>query len=1092
MLKICLNSTSSLFASIFLAAAAVPACAAAQPAPSETVAQIAQNYGKLPLSFEANQGQTDPRVKFLSQGNGYSLFLTDSAAVLSLSRSRFQRTCAADRGEGPASTAKAALDTPSCPGESGTIQMRLAHANPAAQATGLDRLPGAANYFLGSGPANWRTNVPTYAKVLYRSVYDGIDLVYYGNQTRLEYDFIVAPGHNPGQIQLRFEKASKTTLAADGSLIVAGQGGIVRFHQPVVYQERDGRRRTIAGRFRLDASRTVRFSLGAYDRTRPLVIDPILIYATYLGGSGSKQGGGDVANGIAVDSYGNAYVTGSTGSSNFPASDGIQSSKKGLNTAFVTKLNPSGTVVVYSTYLGGSGTDSGQGVAVDATSEAYVTGWTTSTDFPTTAGAFQTHNLGGSQAFVAKLNTAGSALVYSTYLGGRASEAAVAIAVSAGGEAAIAGTATSDDLPTTPGVFQPKMAGSRTTGFVAQFNATGAKANFLTYLGGSGGDNPSALALDAAANVYVAGATSSTDFPLPAGATAYQTANKSQLGLSNGFVAKLNPSATKLLYGTYLGGSGSSSNDNMGDANAVGDAVYALAVDSDGDAWVAGAAGSTDFPVTDGSSNPNHTVDFYYCQQSQIPFDPTCSYGGGASGYVTNASFLAQLSPNGGALLYSTYIGGAGACYNTYAAGADIGYGLYYWNNYLCAGDTLTALALNSDGSLYLTGAFYSDTSGTVSGNGISYAPILHHLADGATIGLTNLGGSGLTADTNDDSTFCPPDIYYYYCTADTYGYYGSGANALAIPPPNAKAYATGNFYVAGFTHSADFQAGNGAYQPATRSQLNGNAFIAALNPAASIASTAIALKPSATSVPLGNSLSVLATVASPAGIPAGSVKFLVDGEETASAGLTALGTATYTASSLPLGEHKLTATYSGSSSYEQSTSPTVAVDVIPKPTAATPVLSPAPGTFTSAQKISVTDVTKGAILYYSTNGSTPTTKYTGPISVDATATIKAMAIAAGYSNSPVVSGQYAIHLPLDLPKLSLASGTYATAQTVSITDASPVAKLFYTTNGQTPTASSTLYTKPIAVSKTETLKVVALATGYPPSAVVTERYTIK
>jgi hypothetical protein len=311
--------------------------------------------------------------------------------------------------------------------------MKLVGADPRAKVTGLEELPGKSNYFIGNDPKKWRTNVPNYAKVKYANVYPGVDLVYYGNQGKLEYDFVVSPGADPGAITLALDAGQskiqnrKSKIDKSGDLVVATDGGEVIFHKPVVYQPttyyepRTMNQELVAGKY-VAQDNHITFEVASYDKTRPLVIDPTLAYSTYLGGSNFESG-----SGIAFDASGNAYVTGQTYFSDFPTTPGaFQTTNAGSFDVFVSKLNPAGSALVYSTYLGGSFEDLGSGIAVDAVGNAYVTGATSSVNFPTTPGAFQTA-LGSAgieqmeNAFVTKLNPAGSALVYSTYLGGAAS-----------------------------------------------------------------------------------------------------------------------------------------------------------------------------------------------------------------------------------------------------------------------------------------------------------------------------------------------------------------------------------------------------------------------------------------------------------------------------------------------------------------------------------------------------------------------------------------------------------------------------------------------------------------------------------------------
>jgi hypothetical protein len=645
--------------------------------------KLVASYGKLPLSFEANQGQAPVPVKFLSHGRGYTVYLTADEAVLALRKSqpgmrRFGKLGFPGRldplgpveprpGRWPsraddwkslwrslipdlsqlvpepdAGRGSVAGGPESQPPQ--VMRMRLLGGNAKGRVVGLDELPGRSNYFIGNDPKKWRTNVATYRRVAYKHVYPGIDLVYYGNQRQLEYDFVVAAGADPNAI--RFElvgEGSALPQAAggrpyqidpSGDLVMALEGGAVRFRKPVVYQPpapvssswsatRHSKftiqnSELIDGRYVLTATNEIRFEVPTYDRKRPLIIDPVLSYSTFLGGSG-LDGGAD----IALDTAGNIYLTGETYSTDFPTDDPLQGACGGCShggvTVFVAKLNPAGSALVYSTYLGGSRGDVGGGIAVDTWGHAYVTGVTDSLDFPTFK-PFQARCGSCGQytenAFVAKLSYAGNALVYSTYLGGNGQDSGSAIAVDAAGNAYVTGMTTSSNFPLA-NPLQPNFTDGGYDAFVAKLNPAGSALVYSTYLGGSDNDWASGIALDGAGNVYVAGSTESHDFP---------TANPLQSACGgffcfDAFVAKLNPAGSALVYSTYLGGS---------------DVDYGsgIAVDGAGNAYVTGATCSTDFPTNN-------------------PFQPSFD-GGNYDVYV------AKLNPAGDTLVYSTYLGGSG------------------------------------------------------------------------------------------------------------------------------------------------------------------------------------------------------------------------------------------------------------------------------------------------------------------------------------------------------------------------------------------------------------------------------------------------
>jgi len=582
-------------------------------------ARILDGYGKMPLSFEANQGQTDGRVKFLSRTSGYSLFLTADAAVLTL------RNKKAKNGKGtasavPLSAEKTRASAPE--GAADVLRMKLRHANPAAKVTGVDELAGTSNYFIGNDPTKWRTNVPTYAKVKYEGIYPGVDLVYYGNQRQLEYDFIVAPGADPRRIAFDIRGAKRIRRDAHGELVFKMGENEIRWHKPVVYQEKDGARQLIAARYAIADENRVGFELAKYDATKRLYIDP-LIYSTYLGGSGNDAGGA-----IAVDAAGNAYVTGYTASTDFPTMNPLQPANGGGADAFVAKLNPAGSALVYSTYLGGSGAENVYlylgfgdtavgGIAVDSAGNAYVTGYTSSTDFPT-MNPLQPANGGGTDAFVAKLNPTGSALLYSTYLGGSSDDYGFAITVDSAGNAYVAGRTFSADFPT-KNPFQPPL-GNDGDAFVSKLNPTGSALVYSTCLGddayGTG------IAVDSVGDVYISGVTASIDFPVTPGA--FQTSCGGPC-YGNAFVSKFNPAGSALVYSTYLGGS-------------EADYATAIALDGAGNVYVTGYTTSDDFPVTPGA------------------FQTVCNGGQGCS--RVGDAFVSKINAAGSALFYSTYLGG--------------------------------------------------------------------------------------------------------------------------------------------------------------------------------------------------------------------------------------------------------------------------------------------------------------------------------------------------------------------------------------------------------------------------------------------------
>lgn len=550
------------------------------------LAKLKESYSRLPLSFVANYGQADEKVKFTSRGSGYSLALTPNTFTFALTNQRNK---------------KASL-----------LHATLLGGNTAAKLTGLERLLTRTNYFTGSDPRNWKTNIPNYAKVKYSGVYPGIDLVFYGNQNLLEYDFTVSPGADPRVIALGFEGITGMRVDDKGDLILRTDAGEMRQSKPVVYQQIDNARRIVPASYLIKGKKQIAFQIASYDRSKPLVIDPTLAFSTYLGGSGTDSG-----EGIAVDTAGNAYITGSTVSTNFPVTPGaFQTMRAGAFTnddAFVTKMNPTGTALIYSTYFGGSNRDVGNDIALDSAGNAYITGQTDSGDLPTTPGAFRTTPVGSDEfdVFAMKLNATGTALVYSTYLG---PVIGLGIAVDSAGNAYITGQA-NGDYPTTPGAFQTVSGGS-SEAFVTKLNPTGTALVYSTFLGGSGFDVGSEIAIDSAGNAYVTG-RAEPGFPVTPGA--FQTSFGGAVW--DTFVTKLNSTGTALVYSTFLGGNGVDS--GMG-----------IAVNTAGNAYVTGSTSSSNFPVTPGA------------------FQTVKGDG--------NDAFVTELSAAGNALIYSTFVGGAG------------------------------------------------------------------------------------------------------------------------------------------------------------------------------------------------------------------------------------------------------------------------------------------------------------------------------------------------------------------------------------------------------------------------------------------------
>ena len=862
-------------------------------------AQMMENYGKLPLRFEANRGQTDGRVRFVSRGPGYQLFLTGQEAVLAV------------HGSG---------------NKSQSVRMQLAGGNPGAAVDGEERLPGVTNYFVDGDPAEAKTNLPSYARVRYSQVYPGVDLVYYGNRRQLEYDFALAAGADPSRIRLHFAGSDKLSLDKGGNLVIGAGDAAIAFHKPVVYQPVDGGRRQVRGKFTLLADNSVGFALGRYDHKMPLVIDPTLVYSTLLGGSNE-----DLMAAMALDVNGNAYITGTTESTDYPVTTGAYQTT--YSTAFVTKLNPSGTALAYSTFLGSGA--AGVAIAVDKSGNAYVAGTTTSKTFPVTAGVIQKTNNASSGAptgFLAKLNPGGTALVYSTYLGGNISDNPYSLALDSAGDVYVAGATESTTFPVTAGVFQTKNNSAAEYGwneFITKINPTATALLYSTYLGGSkeyGGETPILVAIDASGDAYVSGSAISTDYPVTAGA--YQTTNKAKSGYSDLTLTELNPTATKLLYSTYLGGSGNSYGSDVGNG---------LAVDSAGNAYLAGQTWESNYPVTSGA------------------FQKTINAAAGLSN-----GFVTKMNPTGTALVYSTYLGGSGR-------------------------DLVKGLALDSSGDVYLTGTAYS-TDFPVTGNAYQSA---NNAAfnEGSNAFLTELNPAGSAL------------VYSTYFGGD--GYDSGTQVALG---------GSAQVYVVGTAGSSDFPVTANAYKTVFNSQNFATGFVADFAFGAKPgAPTLTSMLSNANPAVTGTNMifSVTVTPVTGTGIPQGNVVLSIDLKTVATLPLSSAGFATFSVAPLSVGQHYILATYAGNSTYAASS-----FGLTETITPAIPVISPRSGVYPAAQLVSIADGTTGAKIYYTTNGTAPTTAstaYAGPFMVAEDETVRAISAVPGLPASEIASQSYTV-----------------------------------------------------------------------------------
>src|SRR5581483_3017223 len=546
------------------------------------------NYGKLPLAFEPNQGQTDPGVQYLARGNGYNLFITDREAVLVLKNQsanpRYKYPRKGSKGFG------SKFHPPVFPQESSSavIRMKLEGSNTGVLFDHQEKLAGSSNYFIGKDPSQWRRGIPQYGKIQTADIYPGVDLVYYGNQGMLEYDFVVKPGADPSAIRLKYEGIKSSRVNTQGDLELETNQGTLRFRSPSVYQETQGQKTPVNGRYQMGEDGRIGFKVEGYDRTKPLVIDPVLDYSTYWGGSVFDQG-----YAVALDSTGNAYFTGYTRSADFPTASpyqgalGVGSGGTAFQNAFVAKINPAGTAMLYSTYFGGSYYDQGNAIAVDPTGNIYIAGFTYAPDFPILNavqplfGASGTYTLYSTyNTFVTEFDPTGSSLIFSTYWGGSVADFADGLALDTSGDVYVTGFTQSPDYPTVNPI-QGSLNGTQNA-FTYKLAPSGASVLYSTYLGGNGSDGGDAIAVDPSGNSYIGGFTSSSNFPT---ASPLQAAIA---GPQNGFITEINSAGNALVYSTYLGGSGNASS---------GDSVFGIAVDNGGNAYVTGLTASSNFPL---------------------------------------------------------------------------------------------------------------------------------------------------------------------------------------------------------------------------------------------------------------------------------------------------------------------------------------------------------------------------------------------------------------------------------------------------------------------------------------------------------------
>jgi hypothetical protein len=858
--------------------------------------RAATNYARIPLNFEPNQGQANPRVQYVSRGKGFSLFLAPGQASLNLER----QSSSSARPNSGASGDIGPVDT---------LTLQLLDANVNATAAGLDRQSGVVNYFVGNDPQKWRSGIPTYGKVNYTAIYPGVDLVFYGNQQQLEYDFVLAPGADPSRIAWQIDGAA-LSIDQDGDLQLAAPHGPASFKKPVLYQMDGNKKVNVSGRY-VVAGNQVRFALGAYDHSKPLIIDPVLSYLTYLGGAVSAYGPApsgtsyigwttgysdwaqsQPSQGLAIDREGDVYVTGNTNAIDFPVKDPVQGSDAALKvnynatSAYVTKFNPEGTGLIYSTYLSGGGQffTKGTSIAVDAEGNAYAAGWTDDPNYPTTSGAFQricgafsnngtrTANCevaGPQNGFVTKLDPTGSKLVYSTFLGAN-QESINSIAVDTEGRAYVAGVSTDscgpplpafECYPTTAGAVLP---GSATgveipgenyyTGFsgfatLSVFSVDGSSLLYSTLVGdntaliasgklssSSFGDTTGiSVAVNSAGEFFLTGSTKATKLPVTG--AAFQKVGLSSLPNqgATGFVAKFNPIDAKgssLSYLTYLGPSR--------DPNNVWAEPSGIAADEDGNAYVLGLTDSQYYPTTKGSYQPRcGTPNFDEC----------------------STAFLTKLNPSGSGLVWSTM-------FADQIGGAD---------GIAAAGQ----IQLDAEGDVYIAG----------NAEGYYLFPQVNPIQP------SRGNGQAFVAELNPEGT----KLLFSTLVGGLAG--GQFEAGLAVDKDH-------NIYLAGNSNSAGgVETTKGAFQRKFLGSYEG--FVAKIAP---VASTGISLEVSSASGKTGTILTISAKVSGPAfsPVPTGKVTFDKDSAELGTAVLNSAGIATFKVTILKGGSYTLKATYAG------------------------------------------------------------------------------------------------------------------------------------------------------------------------------------
>jgi hypothetical protein len=1048
-------SAGLLFSTHVAFSQSAPAKDQTNPQPSVTRTHLDSQFGKLPLSFEPNRGQADSHVQWVARGPQYALFLTGHDAVLEMNK-----VTPLDK--------KTLTGMPSI--TSSAVRMNLLGAVAASVSTGERALSGTANYMTGKDSSKWQTNVPTYGKVRLAQVYPGIDLVYYGTQGRLEYDFLVAPNTDPSTIRLSFDGA-QPRLASNGDLVLTVNGSKeeVRFDKPVVYQMKDGIRQPVEGSFTIAENQQVSFTLGSYDATRELVIDPTLIFLGILG-TGSV---GTVPNGMTVDSSGEMIITGYTGDLDFPVTGGaLQTNCQNYSTgaatagfkrcgpgattsAFVTKISADGTSLVYSTYLHGlSGAESAQSVAADTAGNAYVLGITDSSDFPITGDAFQSL----CQPYYPNRG------VYS----GSPSDYYPEISACNGGPA---------------GSYSDALA----TLFVVKLNPTGSAILYGTFFGGTAAVYPVQIALDSSNNIYFAGYLSgattaanyypnSTNVPFPVSAGAYQQYG---IGVQAPTLSELSADGHTLLYSTLIGSQNTT-------AFFPSSEPYALAVGPNGIAYLGGQTLASDFPTTPGVVRPN-------CALSSGNAGDCANYTAFLSAFDTTKSGSASL-------LYSTYIGGtevatagnstpqqvqglaADSSNNVYVTGYSTAIdfpttkGAYqttcivFSNSGTCNPNAFIT-KINPTGTAYVWSTLYGgDNNSSQWANGEAVA--LDAKGRVYLYGQSRFGGGDFInpiepyygGDKLFVATFSADGSQLLFGTHVGNASPTESENDEPIPSSGLFVDATGNMYVVGYAADNGALVGTSGTYASTAAGGGYRAFFGKISPVLTQSSTALTVAPTTTTT--NQSVTFTAVVTSPAQttpVPTGTVVFTnpntTPATQIGTGNIDATGTAVFSTSSLTAATYSVIATYSGDTEYDaSSSSPTTLT--IKAPVTANVTLSITPSKGAVGTSITFSTTVTGT-------GGTPTgTVYF----FDGTTILGSAVLANGatsYSTIALAAGTHSISVQYTGDNV-FGSATSA-AQNVTLTASASAATVTTLTSSSASASQGTRVTFTATISSTVT-----------------------